>query len=109
MVLPVESGCDLERCFEVVDSLLRLAPRTIYVAKDTVASADQGSITFIGEKMNRFGSGFFCGVELLIIIQRPSKLALVPLCCRAVRKFLTLLPPAGSLLCEGVTASSLWI
>ena len=107
-MLPVESGCDLERCFEVVDGLLRPAPRTIYVAKDTVASADQKSIAFIGEEMDRFGSSFFCGVELLVIIQRPSKLALVPLCCRALRKFLTLLPHAGSLLCEGVTASSLW-
>ena len=74
MMLPVESGCDLEGCFEVSDGLLRLAPRTIYVSKDTVTSAGQKSIAFVGEEIDRFEYGFFCGVELLVIIQRPSEL-----------------------------------
>ena len=73
-MLPVESGCDLEGCFEVSDGLFRLAPRTTYVAKDTVASASQKSIAPIGEEMDCFGCGFFPSIELLVMIQRSSEL-----------------------------------
>ena len=66
---PAERGRDPEGRLVVVDRLLRLAPRTSYVPKDMVTFTDQKLIPFVREEINCSECGFFCGVELLVIIQ----------------------------------------
>ena len=58
---------------EVLDGLLRLALRMMYAAKDTVVVADRKLFIFVGE-VDRPRYGFFCGVELVVVVQRRRKL-----------------------------------
>ena len=73
MAIPVERGYDPKGRLKVLDGLLRLALRMMYAAKDTVAVADRKLFIFIRE-VNRPRYGFFCGVELVVVVQQRSEL-----------------------------------
>ena len=59
-----------EGCLEVVDGLLRLILGGVYQTKETVAHTDQRSINSFSEEVDRLRRGFFCSVELPVIIQQ---------------------------------------
>ena len=78
LVMPVERGCDSKGCLEMVNGLRCLTLGIIYVTKGTMTMADQILFIFFGEEIDRAGCGFLCGVELLVLIQRPSEAVQTP-------------------------------
>ena len=46
-----------------------------YLVKDTVTATDFELIAFAREEINRFGSGFFRGFELLVVKQQLNELS----------------------------------
>ena len=74
-VVPVKRGCGDKGRLEVVYGFLRLAIGVTDIAKDSETMADLILIAFAQEEIERPGCGFFCGVKLLIAMQRLSELS----------------------------------
>ena len=54
----------------MLNSLLYLTLGSIYVANNTMGSADDKLIAFFGDETDRVGYDFSCGVELLVVAQQ---------------------------------------
>ena len=74
LTAPVGRGRNPSGCLEVVDGLLRLALGVVYLTKEPMKLADPELVAFIQEETENLGCGFFCGVELVVVVQQPSEL-----------------------------------
>ena len=68
LVASVERRCDPEGCLEVGDGLRRIPLGGVYLAEDAVALTDSELFAAGSEEIDRSGSGFFCGVELVVAV-----------------------------------------
>ena len=71
--VPAKRRCYPESRLKVVLGRLCLAPGTTYVAKETITLADLELFTFVRKEIKRLGYGFFCGAELVVVVQQQSE------------------------------------
>jgi hypothetical protein len=64
--VPVERGSNPEGYFEMVN-------RVLGIAEKTMGFADSKLFAFPWEELDRAECGFFCGIELFVRTQKPSK------------------------------------
>ena len=69
VMVPIERGRDAESYLVMMNSLLDLTLGSIYLAESAMRPADPMLFTFIWEETDRAECGFFCGVELFVLIQ----------------------------------------
>ena len=72
----------------MVNGLLRVTFGVIYCAKNAVAIADDKLFVLLQEKIDRVRRGFFCGVELFVVVQRPSEIDQTPRLTRRIAQSL---------------------
>ena len=72
-IVLIEKGRNSENDLEMVNRLLRLALGSIYHAKNTMRFVDQNLFAF-WEETDRAGCSFFCGIKLIVLVQRQSEL-----------------------------------
>ena len=67
-IVPVERRCNPKRCLVIGNGFLRLALGAIHETEEAVTFAGRELPSFVWGEIKYAGCGFFCGVELVVVI-----------------------------------------